>query len=110
MEVIITVECNILTNNVYNLIIILATLQIFRTDFAVGAPYDGPDERGAVYLFHGSASGVRESHSQVIYAEDIVGSPFTFGFSLSGGKDLDENEYPDLVVGAYDSNTAVFLR
>jgi hypothetical protein len=32
------------------------------TDFAVGAPYEG---RGAVYIFHGSADGVKEAYSQV---------------------------------------------
>ncbi|CAG2059731.1 unnamed protein product, partial [Timema podura] len=78
-------------------------------DFAVGAPYDGPNERGAVYIFHGSASGAMEKHSQIIFAEDIQATLSTFGFSLSGGVDLDENEYPDIVVGAYESDTAVFL-
>nr|CAD7462061.1 unnamed protein product [Timema tahoe] len=79
-------------------------------DFAVGAPYDGPNERGAVYIFHGSASGAMEKHSQIIFAEEIQATLSTFGFSLSGGVDLDENEYPDIVVGAYESDTAVFLR
>ncbi len=34
----------------------------------------------------------------------------SFGFSLSGGVDLDSNSYPDLVVGAAHSNQAVLLR
>ncbi|CAH1396137.1 unnamed protein product [Nezara viridula] len=79
-------------------------------DFAVGAPYDGPEERGAVYIFHGSANGVRETHSQVIFSENIVGNPSTFGFSIAGRMDLDRNGYPDLIVGAYDSDTVVYLR
>lgn len=29
---------------------------------------------------------------------------------MSGGLDLDDNQYPDLVVGAYDSDTALFFR
>jgi hypothetical protein len=79
-------------------------------DIAVGAPYDGPDGRGAVYIFHGSGKGIMEKPSQVIQAEDVVSTVSTFGFSVAGGMDLDENEYPDLVVGAYEADTAVFLR
>lgn len=78
-------------------------------DFAVGAPYDGPEGKGAVYIYHGSANGPLEKYSQVIYAETISTSLSTFGFSVSGGIDLDGNMYPDMVVGAYDSNmVAVF--
>lgn len=85
-------------------------------DFAVGAPYDGPDEAGAVYIFQGSVNGVITKYSQVIYAESVQASNLgysslsTFGFSLSGGLDLDGNDYPDLAVGAYLSDTAYFFR
>lgn len=34
----------------------------------------------------------------------------TFGFSLSGGSDLDGNGYNDLVVGAFASDTVTILR
>lgn len=34
----------------------------------------------------------------------------TFGYSLSGGIDMDQNGYPDLLVGAYDNNSVVLLR
>ncbi|CAH1104262.1 unnamed protein product [Psylliodes chrysocephalus] len=82
-------------------------------DFAVGAPYDGPHGRGAVYIFYGSAAGIRQKYGQVIYAEDITGVRqylTTFGFSLAGGLDLDNNEYPDMAVGAYLSDSAFFFR
>lgn len=82
----------------------------WSADFAVGAPYDGPRERGAVHIFHGSKDGVMEKASQVIFAEDINAQLSTFGFSLSGGLDMDSNEYPDLAVGAYEADAAVFFR
>ncbi len=34
----------------------------------------------------------------------------TFGYSLSGSRDMDHNTYPDLVVGAYDSAKTLVLR
>lgn len=51
-----------------------------------------------------------ESIIQVIYAEDLNDPGLqTFGFSLSGGMDLDTNNYPDLVVGAYSSDRAIIF-
>lgn len=83
-------------------------------DFAVGAPYDGPNGRGAVYIYHGSKDGVLQKYSQVIVAEEIsrsIGRSIeTFGFSLSGGIDLDGNDYPDLAIGSYLSDIAFFFR
>ncbi|XP_055845069.1 integrin alpha-PS2 isoform X2 [Episyrphus balteatus] len=81
-------------------------------DFAVGAPYDGPNGNGAVYVFHGSEKGPLAKPSQIIYAEDVIGNipPRTFGFSLSGGVDLDGNLYPDLAVGAYASDQVIVFR
>ncbi|XP_068141248.1 integrin alpha-PS2 isoform X1 [Drosophila tropicalis] len=82
-------------------------------DFAVGAPYDGPEGRGVVYLFHGSANGPLAKPSQVIMAEDLVeGAPYprTFGFALSGGVDMDGNTYPDLAVGAYASDQVFIFK
>jgi hypothetical protein len=34
----------------------------------------------------------------------------TFGWSLSGGLDMDGNQYPDLLVGAYESGHAVSMK
>ncbi|CRL01777.1 CLUMA_CG014993, isoform A [Clunio marinus] len=81
-------------------------------DFAVGEPYGGKNGRGAVHIYYGSKNGPLEKASQIIYAEDVVGTDHltTFGFSLSGGIDLDGNKYPDMVVGAYESNRAIVFK
>ncbi|XP_050537137.1 integrin alpha-PS2 isoform X2 [Daktulosphaira vitifoliae] len=81
-------------------------------DFAVGAPYDGLNELGAVYIYHGTRNGVREKYSQVIKSEDVYygRTVSTFGFSLAGGMDLDNNEYPDLIIGAYESDTVFYMK
>lgn len=76
----------------------------------VGAPYGGLRGHGAVYIYHGSSTGVLEKYSQVIHAENLDVPVDTFGFSVAGGLDLDGNHYPDMVVGAYESSTAVFFR
>lgn len=52
----------------------------------------------------------RYSVLQVIRASQHFPSIKTFGYSLSGGMDLDKNSYPDLLIGAFDSSTAVVLR
>lgn len=78
-------------------------------DFAVGAPYE---ENGCVYIYHGSSEGVLEKPSQILNAKSFPDARYlsTFGFSLSGGVDLDGNLYPDLVVGAYESNRALVFK
>lgn len=96
-------------------------------DFAVGSPYE--DNGGAVYIFFGGVRGLStQGHSDVylkaeLAAEQIITAadlrqhvPFlspdisTFGSSLSGGMDMDKNGYPDLLVGAYQSNLVFLLR
>lgn len=83
-------------------------------DVAVGAPYDGPNGHGAVYIFMGRKNaGLAQEPDQVIYAEEVRGEGQmlrAFGFALSGGADVDNNTYPDLLVGDYKSDRAVLLR
>lgn len=82
-------------------------------DVAIGAPYDGPDFRGAVYIYMGRKSGLADEPDQVIYAENVRGegpSLRSFGFSLSGGLDVDGNAYPDLLVGDYAADRAILLK
>ena len=79
------------------------------SDLAVGAPYEGD---GAVYIFRGSVNGIIEEPSQRIYAADLqTARPLSsFGYTLSGGLDMDENGYPDLAVGSFGVNKALILR
>ena len=64
------------------------------SDFIVGAPYDGQDGRGAVYVYNGAKDGIRTEYTQKIEAHEVDVDLKTFGFSLAGGKDVDGNEYP----------------
>ncbi|XP_046678845.1 integrin alpha-PS1 isoform X2 [Homalodisca vitripennis] len=75
-------------------------------DVAIGAPYEG---NGTVYIYLGSKDGLIVEPSQTIRADSFPGV-WTLGHSLSGGLDLDKNGYPDLLVGAYESDSVVLLR
>ncbi|XP_055952376.1 integrin alpha-PS2-like [Argiope bruennichi] len=93
----------------------LATLKDINKDgyedFAVGAPYAGKDGKGIVYIYHGSASGVRDKPSQIITPEEFPGVELnTLGFAVSGSMDMDSNEYPDIVLGAYESERVIFMK
>ncbi len=46
--------------------------------------------------------------SQVIEGKSLSPSGFqTFGYSLSGGMDMDGNDYPDILVGSMDDRIAL---
>lgn len=76
-------------------------------DIAVGAPFEG---LGKVYIYHSSSGGLLKQPQQIIHGETL-GLPglATFGYSLSGKMDVDENLYPDLLVGSL-SDHIVLLR
>ena len=74
----------------------------------IGAPYDG--DGGAIYIYMGSSEGILGKPAQVIRASDVGSNLRTFGWSLSAGMDLDRNAYPDLLIGAYESANAVYLK
>ncbi|XP_019861991.1 PREDICTED: integrin alpha-PS2-like, partial [Amphimedon queenslandica] len=85
-------------------------------DFAVGAPFDGD---GVVYIYYGqnvNGSIVNTTIQQVINGTKVAGqvtnltSVSSFGFSLCGSTDIDQNEYRDLVVGAFESQSVFILR
>uniref|UniRef100_A0A3Q2XZP6 Integrin, alpha 3b n=1 Tax=Hippocampus comes TaxID=109280 RepID=A0A3Q2XZP6_HIPCM len=74
-------------------------------DFAVGAPFHGT---GKVYIWMGSKEGISEEPSQVIKGKSVENGGFqTFGYSISGGMDMDDNGYPDILVGSLDDRIAL---
>ncbi|KAM6989293.1 integrin alpha-6-like [Tautogolabrus adspersus] len=74
-------------------------------DFAVGAPYDD-DGAGKVYIYHGSATGLKSIEAaQVLSSQPGVK---LFGYSLAGNMDLDGNSYPDLAVGSLSDSVFVY--
>lgn len=78
-------------------------------DIAIGAPYEG---NGVVYIYLGTKDGLSAKPSQTISSSDLglISKPIkTFGSSLSGGIDFDNNSYPDLLIGAYQSAAAITL-
>ncbi|XP_059812024.1 integrin alpha-6-like isoform X1 [Hypanus sabinus] len=73
-------------------------------DIAVGAPYDG---QGKVYIYHGNKFGLNPIPAQIIEGETV--GVTKFGYSIDGGIDIDDNFYPDMVVGSL-SDSAVLFR
>ena len=35
-------------------------------DLVIGAPYDGEDHRGAIYIYLGTPDGISQTHAQVL--------------------------------------------
>lgn len=79
-------------------------------DVAISAPYAGHNQGGVVYIFFGSKYGIETSPRQVIQASEVSPGVKTFGYSLAGDMDMDNNGYPDLAVGAYSSDKAFLFR
>ncbi|XP_033619035.1 integrin alpha-IIb [Fukomys damarensis] len=77
-------------------------------DVAVAAPYGGPSGRGQVLVFLGQSEGLSVQPSQVLDSPFPAGSGF--GFSLRGATDIDDDGYPDLVVGAYGAGKVAVYR
>ncbi|GAB1608799.1 integrin alpha-PS1-like [Argonauta hians] len=76
-------------------------------DLLVGAPYEGS---GAVYIFHGSKDGIINKPSQRISASQLQHHAFkAFGSTFATGMDIDKNGYPDVIVGAFESDSLALL-
>ncbi|CAB4063485.1 ITGA7 [Lepeophtheirus salmonis] len=84
-----------------------------KNDLLVGAPYDG---NGKVFVYMGNNDDEEGEEivrlGQIIESESLphVEPIRTFGYSLSGGVDIDMNNHSDIVVGAYESDIAVIIR
>ncbi|KAM6104582.1 integrin alpha-9 isoform 1-T1 [Theristicus caerulescens] len=78
-------------------------------DVAIGAPKED-NYIGAVYIYHGDASGIVPQYSMKLSGQTINPMLQMFGQSISGGIDMDGNGYPDMTVGAFLSDNVVLLR
>ncbi|XP_042281623.1 integrin alpha-V [Thunnus albacares] len=80
-------------------------------DVAISAPYGGPNHNGLVYIHNGHPQGPDPSPSQVLqgkWASSYM--PASFGYSMTGNTDIDQNGYPDLIVGVFGADKAVLYR
>ncbi|MBZ3875396.1 Integrin alpha-10 [Sciurus carolinensis] len=68
-------------------------------DVAVGAPLED-GHQGALYLYHGTQSGVRPHPAQRISAATMPQALSYFGRSVDGRLDLDGDDLVDVAVGA----------
>ncbi|KAL7393182.1 hypothetical protein ABVT39_007592 [Epinephelus coioides] len=82
-------------------------------DVAVGCPFGGEERGGRVLIFNGnrdvSTQGLMLSQ-ELKAAGTPSGSLPGYGFTLRGGQDLDNNQYPDLIVGAFGAGEVSVYR
>uniref|UniRef100_A0A673KRF7 Uncharacterized protein n=1 Tax=Sinocyclocheilus rhinocerous TaxID=307959 RepID=A0A673KRF7_9TELE len=80
-------------------------------DVAIAAPYGGQFHRGLVYIHNGRPTGPNPVASQVLEGTWASASmPSSFGYAMNGGTDVDQNGYPDLIVGVFGADKAVLYR
>ncbi|XP_060575984.1 integrin alpha-3-like [Ruditapes philippinarum] len=81
-------------------------------DVAIGAPYED-DGTGAIYIYPGigkSKCEMKDPFTQRIAGRDLDIGLRSFGWSMYGDEDIDDNSFPDLAVGAYESDTVLVFR
>uniref|UniRef100_A0A670JJ76 VWFA domain-containing protein n=1 Tax=Podarcis muralis TaxID=64176 RepID=A0A670JJ76_PODMU len=69
------------------------------TDVAIGAPMED-ENRGAVYIFHGSRRSINPAYSQRIQGSLLPNRLHYFGQAIGAGRDLTGDGLPDVAVGA----------
>ncbi|KAK2844506.1 hypothetical protein Q5P01_011165 [Channa striata] len=73
-------------------------------DVAVGCPFGGEERGGRVLIFNGNRDVTTHGltlSQELRAAWSPAGGLPGYGFTLRGGHDLDNNQYPDLIVGAF---------
>nr|XP_057914149.1 integrin alpha-9 [Doryrhamphus excisus] len=78
-------------------------------DIAIGAPKED-DYGGAVYIYHGDATGIISKYSMKITGRGVNPGLQMFGQSVSGSVDMDGNGYTDVTIGAFMADSVVLLR
>ncbi|XP_066441433.1 integrin alpha-8 [Eleutherodactylus coqui] len=80
-------------------------------DVAIGSPFAGEDRKGKVFIYNGNKNGLNDKPSQVLEGSWTSASlPAGFGFTLRGDSDIDKNDYPDLIVGAFGAGKVAVYR
>ncbi|XP_018421764.1 PREDICTED: integrin alpha-8 [Nanorana parkeri] len=80
-------------------------------DVAIGSPFGGEDRKGRVFIYNGNRNGLNKDPSQVLEGSWASGTqPAGFGFTLRGDSDIDKNDYPDLIVGAFGVEKVAVYR
>ncbi|XP_056375067.1 integrin alpha-8 [Hyla sarda] len=80
-------------------------------DVAIGSPFAGEDRKGKVFIHNGNKNGLNDKPSQVLEGSWASASlPAGFGFTLRGDSDIDKNDYPDLIVGAFGAGKVSVYR
>lgn len=80
-------------------------------DIAVGCPFGGEHQQGLVFIYNGYEEGLEDTPTQTLSGQWASSSfPAGFGFALRSNKDVDQNGYPDLLVGAFGADKAVLYR
>ncbi|XP_067457741.1 integrin alpha-8 [Thunnus thynnus] len=82
-------------------------------DVAVGCPFGGEERGGRVLIFNGNRDVATQGltlSQELRAAWTPSGSLPGYGFTLRGGQDLDNNQYPDLIVGAFGASEVSVYR